>query len=88
MTSSTPSAISREPSSRMSRALAGTFSSTRDRRRPPSRAAGSRVHTSPLALAMSIPATFSWRSWYSSSSTSCAEILFFRWATAPPPPYA
>jgi hypothetical protein len=43
----------------MSRALAGTASSTRDRRRPPARAAGSRVHTSPSAFAMSIPATFS-----------------------------
>jgi hypothetical protein len=55
-TTSTPSAISRPASARTSRAVAATVS-TRDARRPPSRASGSRVHTSVFAFATSIPAT-------------------------------
>ncbi len=73
-TSSTLSASSRPASARISLAVAGT-SSRRDARLPPWRAGGSRVHTSAFAFAMSIPATRSWRSWYSSSSTSCAGIF-------------
>jgi hypothetical protein len=62
MTSSTPSASSRPASARTSLAMAG-ISSTRDARRPPSRAAGSRVHTSAFAFPTSMPATRSYRSW-------------------------
>jgi len=61
-TTCTPSAASRPASARTSRAVAPTVS-TRDARRPPSRAGGSRVHTSAFAFATSIPATRSYRSW-------------------------
>ena len=70
----------------MTAATVAVTSSVRDIRRPPARAGGSRVHTSAFPFATSIPATRSYRSWYSSSSTSCAPIFFFRWATAAPPP--
>jgi hypothetical protein len=75
-TSSTPSASSAAASARIAVTVAAT-SSVRDRRRPPSRAAGSRVQTTADALATSIPAAFSCRSWYSSSSTTCAGIFLF-----------
>ena len=55
-TSSTPSASSRAASARIAVTVAVT-SSVRDTRRPPSRAGGSRVHTSAFPFATSMPAT-------------------------------
>ncbi len=69
----TPSASSRPASAATSATVAGTVQAT-PTRRPPSRAGGSRTHTTPDALATSIPAHRSYRSWYSSSSTIRALI--------------
>ena len=81
----TPASSSRPAAAATSGTVAPAVS-VRETRLPPSRTGGSRTQITADAFATSIPAARSYRSWYSSSSTSSALSFCFccRLPTWPP----